>query len=397
MIFEFSKLSKKMLIGSIVAGLIYGVLGEFIFKGLSEVIPSPVLTLIYFTGLFLFLGAALYIIGKLVYSRHKFKVLKKVWVYSFIGILLSSLLLEFVYDLIQQRKKEVVYNSYLFVIDNSGSMNGSDPYGLRYKAIETLLKDKPADFEFGVISFSDNAEVVREMGPISKGIQLGEPINYGGTQMLHTMKYIAEEIDNGNIKADKNTKIVLLSDGEPTDVRFKSTMMKGLKYYVKHGITVSTVGLLYADDDFMTMIADKTGGVYVRCDDVTKLQVALEQATEATKYYRNLLGYRDGSILNILLGIMRILFVGALGLIIAVEKTAICDMFLDSKTVWVTSSVCGILAGICIELGMNAIGINPLVMRMITCVLLSCTFLNEDGLHEGTGMQDVKITADVWG
>ena len=37
-----------------------------------------------------------------------------------------------------------------------------------------------------------------------------------------------------------------------------------LKGLVKNGVSVSTVGLSDADDTLMTMIADKTGGVYVK-------------------------------------------------------------------------------------------------------------------------------------
>lgn len=376
----FSRHSSKMLIGSIIAGVIYGILGEILYSVVSDNVFSPVLTLFYFTGLFVWIGLSIYLIAKLFYNNYRYDVLKKVWVISFCIMLVSSFIFELIYDIIPEQSMKKDYKSYLFIIDNSSSMSNTDPEGLRYKAIKKLLEDKGDDFEYAVVSFETNAKIVRDMKPIKEGIEIGYPINDGATEMKHALRFIENKIKDGELKVDKSTRIVLLSDGAPTDVMFMSSMMKALRYYCNKGISISTVGLLYADDSFMQMIADKTGGIYVKCDDVLQLNYAIQEASVAVNQYRNLLGYRSGSYLDILFAFMRIIFVGLLGIVIALEKTAICDMFIDSTKVLVTSGICGILSGCCIELGMNTIGIEPSIVRIITCVLMSITFIDDNAM-----------------
>lgn len=140
----------------------------------------------------------------------------------------------------------------------------------------------------------------------------------------------------------------------------------------------------------MTMIADKTGGVYVKAEDVTTLEAAMNQAAVSHNTARNLLGYRSAFFLNGLLGVMRIVFIALLGVVIAVEKTILAERFLDTSAVLMSSAIGSILAGICIEIGMNMLGVHPTIMRMITCVLIAFTLLKNDlgnRYEEGAGVK----------
>lgn len=376
----YKKVSYKMLLGSIIAGVIYGFLGEFIFKMLRDVVPSIVLTMVYFLGLFLFVGLALYLISNVVYSQYKYPSYKKLWIISLILILCASALFEFLYDLISDRKREQPSDSFLFVVDISGSMCQNDPEGIRYSAIEKLIADKDDDFVYGVYSFSNDLDVVREMSPKSNDSKFALAEDSGGTEMRHALQQIITETELGNNLVTSRTRVILLSDGDPTDVTFSSSLMKVLNRYVDKDIKVSTIGLNYVKETYLRMIADKTGGVYVYCDNVDNLLTALESASYSDNVYRNLLDYRNGSFLNGLLAIMRIIFVAALGIIMAIEKSAICEKFKDTRNVFISSAICGILAGLCIEIGMNVIGVSPMIMRILTSVLMAVTFLMEDGL-----------------
>ncbi len=373
------KYSLKMLIGSIIAGLVYGIIGEIIYSALKDNVSSIILTLIYFTGLFLFIGLSVFLISRFVYSQYQAPVYRKAWLISFILILVLSVMFEFIYDLISEHRRITDYDSYLFLVDNSGSMSDSDPENIRYDAVRELLKDKDDTFEYGIYLFSDYPERIRDMGSIKDGGDWKvEDEPYGGTAIYGTLSAVIDDLDKGDLNIDSDTRVILLSDGEPTDVHGNMTMMRLLKVFTKNEISVSTVGLLYANDDFMSMIADKTGGVYVNCQDVRTLDQAIKEASVSNNIYRNLLGYRSGLFLNWLLALIRILFVGALGIVIAVEKTAICEKFIDTTSVLISSAAGGILAGICIEIGMNTIGIEQKTMRIITCILIAFTLLRED-------------------
>lgn len=63
------KYSWKMLLGSTLAGVLYGLAGEVLYHILIKNTSSILTTFIYFTGLFLFLGLVVYLVGKSIYSH----------------------------------------------------------------------------------------------------------------------------------------------------------------------------------------------------------------------------------------------------------------------------------------------------------------------------------------
>jgi len=374
------KISIQMLIATIIAGLIYGVVGEVIYRVFHFWAPSPVVTLVYFGGLFAFIALALALINNIFYSQYPGKILKKSFLLSIALIIVCSLLFEFIYDLIGERIKIKGFDSYVFLIDNSGSMLQNDEYNLRYKAIEDLLADKKDSFEFAVYSFDDEVRVVRPMGPKKDGIDLGQPENAGQTHLYTAMQQLLDDQDAGILDMSSSTRVVVLTDGGPNDVYAAETTiwLNLLDKFADRKITVSTISLGDSQETFMSMVAEATGGVFVNCKDIDEIDGAFVKATAVSKQPRNLLGFRPGNYMNLLLGIMRVVFVIGLGLITALMKTAVCERFINTKSVFISSIIGGTLAGICIEIGMNGFGINATIMRIITCVLVSFTVLRED-------------------
>ena len=53
---------------------------------------------------------------------------------SLLAVFIVTVFLEYLYE-INPKTKEIEATSYIFVIDESGSMGGNDAKGLRYKAI----------------------------------------------------------------------------------------------------------------------------------------------------------------------------------------------------------------------------------------------------------------------
>ena len=398
--------SIKMLIGSILAGVVFAVIGEILYQGLKGILPRVAVAEIYFVGLFLFLGLAIWLIGKTVYSRTYKGVPMDRWIKVFVIMLVLAAVLELLYEIDFKAKKE---DAYIFVIDCSGSMsegtydiNGvnliegpTDPNGLRFNAIDAMLADKPDDFQYAVYLFGSEVVRAREMGPKSDGQAYDRDSAMGGTAIMLSLETLLDDIKKGDVDiSDLNVRVVFMSDGYSTDEQnagrdIYKEIVPVLEGYAAEEISVSTVGLLNADDQLMNQIAEKTGGVYVSVDNVDDLEYAMLKAGYLG-YERHLLGYRNSENLNLLYAILRILFITGLGVVIGLEKAAICEKFLDTTAVLKSSVVGSALAGICMEIGMNALKLPPTLIRVLVCVLISFTLLREDLLGQNGSGAEVR-------
>ena len=402
---EKGRYSFKMLIGSILAGLVFAVIGEVLYQALKGILPRVAMAEIYFVGLFLFLGLAIWLIGKTVYSRTYKGVPMNRWAILLVAMLALTAVFELLYE-IEFGKKD---DAYIFVIDCSASMsegfidintgefvpNASDPDGLRFKAIDNMLADKPDDFQYAVYLFGSEVVCAREMGPKSDDQAYSRDSNMGGTAIKLTLETIMADIKNKELDLSKlNAHVVFLSDGAPsTDDNVISDIyteiLPILEEYATEGISISTVGLLYSDADLMTLIADKTGGVFVNVDNVNDLEDAMFKAGDLGDA-RHLLGYRNSENLNLLYAIMRILFIIGLGVVIGLEKAVICEKFLDTTAVLKSSVVGSALAGICMEIGMNGLKLPSALIRVLACILISFTLLREDFLGRNDSGAEVR-------
>lgn len=379
---EKGRYSGKMLIGSILAGIVFAIIGEVLYQALHGILPRAAMAEIYFVGLFLFLGLAIWLTGKSVYARSYKGVPMRQWIKVFLAMLVLTAVFELLYE-IQIKGKNPEIDSYIFVIDSSGSMTTTDPDGLRFDAIDKMLVQKPQDFRYAVYLFSDEAVRVRDMGPKDNAQEYSHGTGDGETAIKATLETVMEDIESRELDlTGLNAHVIFLSDGYATDIDFfhKYSIATLLNEYAGKGISISTVGLLEADEALMSLIAEKTGGVFINVDDVNQLEEAMSQAGDLGTDNRHLLGYRNAVNLDLLYAVMRILFITGLGVIIGLEKAVICERFLDTAAVLRSSAVGSVLAGLCIEVGMNGMGIHPALIRMLCCVLISFTLLREDFL-----------------
>ncbi len=402
---EKGRYSFKMLIGSILAGLVFAVIGEVLYQALKGILPRVAMAEIYFVGLFLFLGLAIWLIGKTVYSRTYKGVPMNRWAILLVAMLALTAVFELLYE-IEIGKKD---DAYIFVIDCSGSMcgnfteantgnyieEGNDSEGLRFKAIDNMLADKPDDFQYAVYLFGSEVVCAREMGPKSDGEDYPRDSNMGGTAIKLTLETLMQDIKNKNTDLSKlNARVIFLSDGVSTDnVSAGSDIYKEilpvLEEYAAEGISIGTVGFIGADENLMTLIADETGGVFVNVDNVNDLEDAMFEAGDLGDA-RHLLGYRNSENLNLLYAIMRILFIIGLGVVIGLEKAVICEKFLDTTAVLKSSVVGSALAGICMEIGMNGLKLPSALIRVLACILISFTLLREDFLGRNDSGAEVR-------
>lgn len=371
--------SKKMLLGSIATGALYSGIGEMIYSYLNNMLPRFIVTMLFFVGFFLFEGAIFYIITSGARKARSFKFNTKRWLVALLVMMCAAAVFELIYD-IEIHKKNQDITSYIFVIDNSGSMDSQDPHGVRYDVIKELLSEKNDDFEYALYTFSDEAVLQRTMQPKSVYYEINNIKNDGGTAINGTLKKVYSDIENGILICREGCRMIFLSDGCSTDYsglgysRYKTV----LNQYQQKGISIGAVGIGNADTRLMQLLADRTGGVYVHIDSVDSLQNAMEKASTEIADKRNLLGIRQYGNLNWIFACMRIVFISILGLIIGIEKVLICDVYIDTHSV-IKSSICGsILAGIFLEVSIEVLLWPLWLCHMIICILMAFTLLHDN-------------------
>ncbi|MBQ9002940.1 MAG: VWA domain-containing protein [Eggerthellaceae bacterium] len=119
--------------------------------------------------------------------------------------------------------------SYIFVIDDSGSMSGNDPEQRRYAAISDVLDEVDPSFPFMVYEFASDVSVLRKMAPVSEGIPAMQGMQDGGTAMKAALNAVLDGYERGDWSGGNRPKVILLSDGAPTDLGFLDTLNAEMK------------------------------------------------------------------------------------------------------------------------------------------------------------------------
>lgn len=233
--------------------------------------------------------------------------------------------------------------SYVFIIDDSGSMESNDPSQLRYTAISEVLEKKPSDFPYMVYGFSDQVSLFREMSPISSGPLTITGHSSGGTSIKGVLEQVISDYQNNVWNGGASPKVILLTDGHATDLDWFTSINGVLKQYSQNRISVSTVGLGSVDKSLMQKIAAKTGGVFIDMADAAMLGEAMQSA--ATQYsVDDLLTTRYSTRMTLLFGFLRILFISILGSCIGFVS-AISYGLMGASSLIVVSSIAKSLAG----------------------------------------------------
>lgn len=375
------RFSFKMLAGSILAGAAYGIAGEAAYSYLKQRVSPTLVTALYFTGMYLFIGIVVYLVGRMGHAKADGQVNKKQWAAALLLTVLLSALFAYVYSWIGTGGRRQEFAAYLFVIDHSGSMNQTDPEALRYQAVEKLLEDKEPEFCYGIYQFADQAQMVRNMAPVGEKHTAYKVENTGGTAFIRVLDTILQDLESGKLKLPDRCRMILLSDGYATDVDAASRYdcIRRLEQFADKGISISTVGMAAdVDMELLMLAADKTGGIYVGVQDIGQLEAGMRQAAQPDVEHRDLLGYRSVGEADWVLAVLRVVFIIGLGILVAVEKTVLCERFLNTNSVLASSVAGSALGGICLEAGMNMLGLHPSAMRAALCVLVGFTLLRED-------------------
>ncbi|MBQ8249981.1 MAG: VWA domain-containing protein [Clostridia bacterium] len=297
-------------------GVLFFIIGELLFPILTEIIWAPLGIALYFA---LFAGAVygvMFLLNKKRgdyqgwHSKNLGEVVSGAFKKGAIAIaviFLASGILEFVYELNISTFTMGDASSYVFVIDDSGSMEISDPDMKRADAISEIMEKEDADFEFAIYRFTHEVFKIRDMAPYQKGEQFAfEPT--GGTDVVAALRMAVDDIISGELKAGSTPKILLLSDGASDD----SGLNAVISDCCSNNIVISTISFGFSSP-MLAEIANRTGGMYSEVTDVNLLSQEMESAITFSSS-RNLLSNRFVFSNDWVYMIMRIAFLVIIGI-----------------------------------------------------------------------------------
>ncbi len=352
---------------------------EIVYSALVDNIPRFLLIGVLFSALCLVLCVTVYLYSKTtgVYEQniltgHDDGIGTVLYMaFCMVVVFLAAILFQWIYGL-NLGTQITEPTSYIFLIDDSGSMQENDPSQERYSAIYNVLEDMPDTFEYMVYGFSNDSHIVRRMAPVSEGVQELSGNSSGGTAIKAALNQVLDDYENGIWNGGTNPKLILLTDGYATDIGFFSPINKVLRRYVSAHISVSTVGLGDVDSSLLARIAKTTGGVFVDVEYVSELSEAMRSA--ATEYTaRDLLSTRYQPSLNLLFGLLRVVFLTILGVGIGFV-VAIAYGLHDTVSLTLASSlVTSFLGALIMELGTGLLGLSDRLMWLILWGLIAVT------------------------
>lgn len=359
------------LIASIIGVIVFFIISEIFIMPLLDTIPSIVLVGVYF-GVF---GIILFIVLNIAGTIEKVDVeasMKLIGIGCIVGLFILGMLFEFLYEL-GGNIQEIPANNVVFLLDDSGSMEDSDPNFERINAVEQIVESKGEDFNYAIYQFGEEINCVRPMASKSAGMpDLRQP-PMGQTPVRGALSTLQQDIKNGVISVATNLQVVMLTDGHATDLGWWNHRLgSAIKYYQRQGIPINTVGLGQADQNLMEKIASETGGVSVMVSDVSELVNAMNSVVRTGVIKRTLLTKRPTVNLNILYGILHILFIALLGGIFAPLKLSVAGDSDNEISILVVSAVLSVVAAIIIEVGMNIFATS--IVRFIAVLLIGITF-----------------------
>lgn len=262
--------------------------------------------------------------------------------------------------------------SYVFIIDDSGSMESNDPTGLRYKAIQEVLADVDSSFPYMVYGFADETTILREMAPASSGVFSAEGQYNGGTYIKATLQKVIDDYRKGVWTGGDYPKIIFLTDGYASDLGLFSSVNGVLKEYSRTGISISTVGLGDVDDRLLQKIATKTGGVFIDIADASLLSDAMKSAAKESTS-DDLLTMRYSQNAELLYGFLRILFISLLGIAIGFGTSIAYGQMDSSSLILLSSAIKAVWGAMMLEILTSCFGLSDRVLWFVLWILISLT------------------------
>lgn len=357
-------------------GLAFSFVGQLVYPFLTESLWQPLGIALYFLAFSTVMYITLFVLNQV---RHDYSFWvthgrKDEWggVYRRAAlciplIFLMAGVLEFVYEVGNMQMGNPT--SYVFVIDDSGSMSGNDPEQKRAAAIASFMAKEQFNAPYAVYGFTTDAYLIKGLSPYTTSDSF-EFASDGGTDVLHSLDQVLADLSSGKLgNVGEAPRILLFSDGESSSFGWRRIA----KDSRSSNAVVSTIGFGY-DSSLLRNIAERTGGVFVQIDDIDSLQAEMEVAISSNAS-RNLISSRAAIRLDWLYALMRVLFLIIIGIIWSLMKfNAFCSSSgrLNNR-VFVISIVLCATSSVLIELLFQYFWAPPAAVRMLFCVMWALT------------------------
>lgn len=371
------KLNVKLLIVSLVAGFIGAVLDAVLYHWLIDTMSPRVLIPLLFVVFALVLCAAVSVYmgcfgkGEEAFFMLEGRTMLTVGLICGVVVLFfSSMLLEWLYDRDAQGTQPST--SYVFLLDESGSMLINDPSCSRYSAVENVMNNRTDDLPYAVYMFGNDCRQIRPMGGQSQGpLERPADAEYavgGGTYIQNALETVLEDIQSGKLEAGAAPHVILLTDGYAGDMSaFSGNSV--LRKLSREGARVSTVGLGAVDESLMQRIANKTGGTFVMVENAADLAQGFANVAQANSQ-NDLLSTRTGVRSNVGYFFLRLLFLLVLGAVVGCLKAMACG---EDFLLILIVTLAGALVGTLLMELCQFLGLPEFVGQILFWVLLSVT------------------------
>lgn len=361
----------RLLISCAIGGAIGTVLTLLLFDALYTEIPNVLLFGIGMAAISLgvLLGAAT---NCNTYGEEIPKAIAVALVGTLI-MLAAAAVFEFLYELhftvkladTSKEQREICLTDYIFCIDDSGSMYGNDPDGIRDSALSDLLETIDSSCQVGLLRYEGDVKSKEYVYPAllnddQKQLLLDVINNHssgGDTNFEKPLSAALREYKQINEKG-RTPVVVLLTDGEcGIDVQ------KWVDKYNEEGVTICAIYLGYSDQipQVLEELCSGTNGVVMNAESANELVETygnLVEQTASTRlgvaydpaYYRFLGGPRRGADRVFILAIIeRLLFFGLLGVLLGAIIWKMLGDSLDKQPI--IGGICGLIGGAIVEFG----------------------------------------------
>ncbi|WP_338601963.1 VWA domain-containing protein [Sulfolobus tengchongensis] len=168
---------------------------------------------------------------------------------------------------------------YIIMIDNSPSMQG-EKLNTAVQSAQKLLSTLPSGNYVTIILFSNHPEV-KYQGP--SGALINFEVGKGYTTRLHEAINFALNLAK---QSQVPTKIIMLTDGKPTD---KRNVKDYEKLEVPQNTQIITIGIgRDYNENILKKLADKSAGKFYHIENISELQDIFENQRSISTYATNL-------------------------------------------------------------------------------------------------------------
>ncbi|UHA75106.1 vWA domain-containing protein [Paenibacillus sp. 481] len=376
------KINLLLVLFSLIGGFIGFIAGEIVLQMYTGELPGIVLTGLYFGILALCIGLSCLVAemikpqlnGQSWRQRYVAASWKLLIPATLVMLFVLGLALDFVYKVNLGSVKSV--KDIVLVIDNSGSMEKTDPRDDRYKAAKQLVGEMDSDKRVAIITFNSQAELLQPFVQLSdqatKDSVMGKIDSIKkttdgtdiGLAMTEAMDHIRDHDESGRGKM-----VILLSDGFSQLDRNKV-----LSPYIEQGIAANTIGLSLVDaqgSNLLRDIAEQTGGRYYDVANTEDLSFIFQKIYDSIDD-RSLITERKGPLSDsTYYAVLRVVALVLIGAAIGVALGLVFDNRFLARSFAIGGVVAGLIAGLLLEAGLSGQWFTDGVTRLLADLILA--------------------------